>query len=237
MAKRAIWLWRAFLTIIQLDPQTFTRPLTSFAVTPSPAFAFIFDACLEGIGAILSDGGGTRRGVLQVYPLPFHLGTESKYQNFAEFCGILTSILILIAHGAHDLAVAITGDSEVALKWALSTRFRGADHSCTAALIYVLISVRFRVTVAHTTHIEGIKNVACDALSRNYQDVLTALNDPMLVNPNCFYQLHHFPHVIALLTMCDPFLPPIESTADFLVIWDSINHHLDLIVTHDLHPC
>ena len=244
MAIRAVWLWRAFLVIV-----TFTRTFISFDKSPEPDFEFTFDASLQGIGSLLyshtPQGERQQRGVLQIFPLPFDITddttrdsllTGSRNQNLMEFCGILMSVLIVIAHGAHDVTIRPTGDSMVALSWAKSTRIRGGDHTVTSALIFALACMRYRIHIFDAIHIKGVDNIIPDALSRGYQDILETHGDSFVNDRANYYDLQQFPSILALLDLCNPLTPPPTTDEEFLVLWVTINALLDSLPTTRPHP-
>ena len=241
MAIRAIWLWRAFLVLIAFDPSTFTRTLISFVRPPRPDFEFTFDASLSGLGSLIysrsPQGDLIQRGVIQVYPLPFNVTDNgSRNQNLMEFCAILVTVLTLIAHGGHDLTILPTGDSMVALCWAKSTRVKGGDHTVTSALIFAIACMRFRISILDTVHIPGDINIIPDALSRNYEDVLSASTDPFIRDRSNYYDFAQFPGILQLLELCNPLTPLPVSDDDFIDLWSRIVSLLDSLPTSHSHP-
>ena len=155
-----------------------------------------------------------------------------------EFCGILVTILTIVAHGGRDVTIRPTGDSMVALAWARAARVKGGDHTVTTALIFALVCMRFRIHIFETLHIPGEHNIIPDALSRGYTDVINASGDSFVINRRRnYYDFAALPSISSLLALCNPLLPPPVTDDDFIHLWSTINTLLDSLPSSRAHPC
>jgi hypothetical protein len=102
-----------------------------------------------------------------------------------------------------------------------------ARTSMKAALVYILASMLFNITVVETVHIPGTENVICDLLSRqkataesfgiDYK-ILTDLSDTSLLH--------------SLLMLVDPTQPQLLHTEeDFCTFWRQAHELLQLLAT------
>ncbi len=62
-------------------------------------------------------------------------GTDSGYQNTAEFIGAILSLIGLLQMGIRDVAIEVRGDSMAALTWTIKGRTKG-DLATNAAMVF-----------------------------------------------------------------------------------------------------
>ena len=168
-------MWRATLALVDLNEAQFSRPLDSFR-PQSVEFIIEFDASLNGIGLLWykkgSDNCEISLGAAVVDLTWLDLGTDSSYQNVAEYMGGLVGLIGLLKLGVSNVAVEFSGDSLTALSWAKKEKSKGTLVSNTA-IVFSLLCIRFGLNVQDTTHISGDQNWRCDTLSRLAQENLT----------------------------------------------------------------
>ena len=171
--RRTVRLWRAMLCSAALEEDSFARPLESFRMHRA-RFTLQFDASLSGIGIKVLQRdltGGPERtvggGAVSIEEYGF--GGESKFQNTAEFIGGLVALVATVKwcvrNGAPLESVVFRGDSVTALTWTATQRYRG-EAVGSAAVLFALITTRYRIQIRETEHVAGVDNEECDKLSR-----------------------------------------------------------------------
>jgi hypothetical protein len=162
-----IQLWTMFLTLMNLHPTQFTRSFESFS--PQPIRIFInVDACLTGIGILVygvCDSGSHSLIAVSGFNTPYMLDGDSSYQNSMEFIAIVCAILLCVRSGISRVGVSLQGDSETALSWASSERFR-STRVLGASCLFVNLLMGSGIDIVEKEHIEGISNNTSDDLSR-----------------------------------------------------------------------
>lgn len=94
-----------------------------------------------------------------------NFGTDSSFQNTAEYIGAIIGILCLLKLGVSNEDIELRGDSLSALTWAKTERPRGRVVT-NAAMVFTLLCVSHGIEVKEATHIGGHANYRCDQLSR-----------------------------------------------------------------------
>jgi hypothetical protein len=92
-------------------------------------------------------------------------GWDSSFQNCSEYITIVIGVVGAIAMGWDTSAIEIVGDSETALRWAESGRFR-SDNVINAATVLSLICVGKDVHFTDSRHIAKEQNWHADMFSR-----------------------------------------------------------------------
>ena len=171
--KRAIQLWRCIITFMELrrDDKRFFRTFASFRPQPHSRFQIEFDASLEGAGVIISKFDGfswiIQRVIRIRYPYDLTSFTfKSSIQNTCEFIAATIGVVAAIKLGAHDGSIRLIGDSETALRWAETWKFRSGP-SNSAAVLYVALGLKYNIRLDDTMFVPGVDNVVCDKLSRD----------------------------------------------------------------------
>lgn len=135
-----------------------------------------FDASLSGVGLLWykrdENNHEVSLGAAAVDLTWLNLGTDSSYQNVAEYIGGLVGFIGLVRLGINNVAVEFRGDSLTALSWAKKEKSKGVLVSNTA-IVFSLLFIRFGLNVQGTTHISGEQNWRCDILSRLTTEKLT----------------------------------------------------------------
>jgi hypothetical protein len=120
--------------------------MASFRPRP-PDYIVETDASLCGVGIILykkSDSLDTCVGGSAVSIKDFSLGTDSGFQNTAEYIGTTLGILALVKIGVRDVDVLIRGDSTTALAWVTEGRIKDPE-AINAAVVVTALCIRFGI--------------------------------------------------------------------------------------------
>jgi hypothetical protein len=218
-ARIAVWMWRAMLCLLHLNEATFGRTLDSFR--PRPAEVMVeFDASLSGFGLVISDMREGRLLGCGSALFPFHLGEQSRWQNSAEFIAIVIAIISLVQLGYSNVGIKVRGDNVSSMKWGKEEHFTSV--LCfSAALVFILLSVAFNISIVETEHVPGEENVICDAMSRGYRpEDLGVSRDETLNLESKAVKLG--------LALCDP-TKEIESQDAFMDLWHSTQDLIGLL--------
>lgn len=229
-AKVAIQCWRALLCVIPYDEVQFTRSLASFRARPGETVAE-FDASLSGVGVLWFSTDGAAevvRGVCALSLLSLGFGTDSSFQNLAEFIGAVVSVVGFVIMGGKGKNLTLRGDSITALTWAFTERTRGPTAN-NAAIVWTLLCIAADVHIADTTHLAGKLNVTCDLLSRR-----SAVDAPVSqqeatdlgLSGAAILDLGNDPAVKALISLCDP-KRILETDAQFGAFWAEARRCVD----------
>ena len=92
-------------------------------------------------------------------------GSDSSFQNSAEYIGCILGMVGLVLLGVRDADIEIRGDSVAALTWAETERPRG-QLVTNASIVFTLLCIRFNLDAKKGVHISGDDNWRCDRLSR-----------------------------------------------------------------------
>ena len=169
-AKIAVWFFRAMFIATNVCGTQFCRPLWSMRNLYTWLYVAEFDSCLTGIGCIwyvlTPDGKEIAVGAASwdISAMGFK---ESNYQNTCEFMGAIMCLVGLIRYGMASKPFLLRGDSKSALSWAVKRRYRG-DLTVPAGFLFNYIWVTWQVLLSKCEHLPGVKNSACDDLSRPY---------------------------------------------------------------------
>ena len=162
-----IQLWTMFLSLMSLNPIHFTRSFESFS--PQSVKIFInVDASLTGIGILIygvCDSGSLSLLAVSGFNTPYLLNGDSSYQNSMEFIAVVCAILLCVRIGISRVGVSLQGDSETALSWAASERFR-STRVLGASCLFVNLLIGSGMDIVESHHIEGLLNTTSDKLSR-----------------------------------------------------------------------
>ena len=229
-AQRSIQMWRATLALVELNEAQFSRPLDSFR-PQSVEFIIEFDASLNGIGILWYRKGSDNReislGAAAVDLTWLDLGTDSSYQNVAEYMGGLVGLIGLLKLGVSNVAVEFRGDSLTALSWAKKEKSKGTLVS-NAAIVFSLLCLRFGLNVQDTTHISGDQNWRCDTLSRLAQEKLTISEALEKIDrtKTRIIDMNSSEFTSVLLRSCNPKMM-LEKDEEFLFFWNEIQRALN----------
>lgn len=166
-AKCAIRCWRAMLFLVGYDEAKFTRSLDSFDSRPTQ-YIVEFDASLTGAGVIIYKRVHAMEVCLAATAMDLRglgFGSDSSFQNTAEYVGAIVGILGLLRLGVSNEDIELRGDSISALTWAKTERPRGKVVT-NAAMVFTILCVTHGIEAKEATHISGDANYRCDQLSR-----------------------------------------------------------------------
>ena len=228
-AQRAIRGWRAMLYLVSFDEQRYTRRMNSFQ-PESWEYIVEFDASLTGAGVLwykrLDDGTEVSMGGSAVDLRGLGFGSDSSFQNTAEYIGCIIGMAGLALLGVRDADIEVRGDSVAALTWAETERPRG--HLVTnASMVFTLLSICFGLDVKRGVHISGDENWRCDRLSRicehggSIPDVL----DDIGMSQTSIVNLQENTQVQILLAGCHP-TKSLEGEEVFLDFWGKVRDAL-----------
>ena len=202
-------LYEALLALTVVKEECFTRSLQSF-VHRKPTLTIRFDGSLSGVGVTWfsrsSDGHETVLGGVAVSLRCLGFGTDTSYQNSAEFIGVVIGIVGALEHGWDTSAIHLRGDSETALKWAEEGRFR-SDRVLNAATLISIIGSVYEVHIVGTERIKSEQNWLCDGQSRwNGRERWRSLMHRVGRNNGHFREMKELEvgHLDTILDICDP---------------------------------
>ena len=199
-AKNEVWMWRAFIIILQAPGYTLYRAIESFRPN-NPTFELHYDASLEqiAVGLYTRPGSSQELRAFTAPLLPFAVKSDSPKQNMCEFLAVLLGLILAASLGIRDASYVLYGDSVSSLAWASSGR-AASTLAARANLALATLSVQLNVDVAGTVHVPGHLNVVYDGLSRGKSAEEVGL-PPAL---QCFFPPLH--PAAAIIALCDPAL-------------------------------
>jgi len=212
-----IWIWRAFLMLVAIHPEEYSRPLLSFRVVPT-TFYVEFDASLEGLGIVISTMINQRRTIYRAVSIdtPYQLKGDSSHQNTMEFMAIVFALCLLRSLGHCNVGVEYMGDSMSALSWAKYERFKRGNSVPTALLFMRVASTSF-IKVNHVTHIAGVNNTVCDKLSRHQLP-----SELGFLIEHTIYQ-EQIVWIDKFFDICNPLGSPLSSHDSFVTLWAQLS--------------
>lgn len=222
--KIAILLWRAMLVLVAFDECKFTRTLGSFE-NVVPQIYIQSDASLFGVGVLIFRGadrscllGGCAASISD-----FGFGTDSGFQNTAEFIGAVLGVLLAIqlghANSIKQWGVGLIGDSTTALSWLQEERYKSGPVS-NAAIVFTLLAFEYSFAVTDTIWISGSENWKADELSRvdRLGRPLSRVIQDMGYEENLICRAESFPSLRSLLSLMNP-AHKVTSEARFNEYW------------------
>ena len=201
-----IAMWKAFLPLMAVAPESYARPLESFRPAKAPSVNFGTDGSLGGVGLGLT-ALPSRRVLAHagVFPLPCLRTTDSSFQNTFELMAIILALLIAIAMGLHNFSYSATGDSKVTLSWLRKDRVSSLMGR-RAAIAFALLSATAGATCTMQFFLLSEDNSLWDAKSRGEETEETrALPENARVNCPPGSPAHR------LLSLLDPQLPDMNT--------------------------
>ena len=166
-AKIAVRAWRAMLFLLRYDEERWSRTLESFS-DKTPVYIVEFDASLKGAGVLWYQrvaGAEVCLGGSAVSLECLDFGDDSSFQNLSEYIGGIIGLIGLVKMGVRKASIEMRGDSVSALTWAQTERYRG-ERVTNASMVFTALCVNYQLDVQVATHISGVENHRCDALSR-----------------------------------------------------------------------
>jgi len=175
-----IRLFRALFLLGQCQEVAFARPLWSFTRVAYTILA-VFDASLSGIGIIWYrvglDGSQSPIGCFTGDIRSLGFGTDSSFQNTAEFIAAALCVRGVEAMGLQGERLALQGDSMSALSWAKKDRVKSAIASA-AGVFYVYQNISLGIVITDILPIPHEENWRADHLSRDGTREELAVEDP-----------------------------------------------------------
>jgi len=172
--------WRAFLCLQELEPEKYRRSMLDFTER-EPEFIIQYDASLEGFGILISrlrEGGSRELIMVSGFMVDgrfarekmFDLRGDSGFQNSMEFLAIVVALALMRQEGIRDSRVQVLGDNISSLSWATCERFcTGPSENAVTAFTILGRESRIFLEEDDKEHIEGVKNVECDDMSRGIE--------------------------------------------------------------------
>ena len=223
-AKIAIRMWRAMLCLVRFDETRFSRSIESFSDTP-PVYVIEFDASLTGAGILWIKRHAGAEVVLggSAVDLRFlGFNEDSSFQNLCEYLAALLGLIGMVVLGIRGVEVEARGDNVSALSWIQKERARG-DNVTNAWSVFTMLCLGNDLSVKVGTHIAGVNNIRCDALSRlseSKRSIEETLGDVGLGGTKVV-DLQGRRSVMQLLRCCDPTVQ-FNDEDSFLDFWNNI---------------
>jgi hypothetical protein len=198
-----------------------------------PDYVVETDASLGGVGVIIYRREGsldTCVGGSAVSIKDFGFGTNSGYQNTAEYIGTVLGILALVKMGVRDVDVLIRGDSTTALTWVTEGRIKG-KHAVNAAVVVTALCIRFGIRPRYSSFLAGLKNHKADLLSR-IEEKGISVEQAMIQNGHGevpIINLRDNPSTNILVQMCNPKVK-LEEEEEFTKLWQTVREAMESIM-------
>jgi hypothetical protein len=211
-----IWVWRAILCLLAINPILYSRDLESFRSTQSTV-KIEYDASLTGLGIILliNDGDNWVTWKVTSIDLPFLLSC-SGYQNTVEFIAIIMGVAMLYMLGISNTGLIVAGDNTTSLAWIGNDNFSNG-YSARAAIVYCQLLIKSKLRINETIHIPGEFNFICDQLSRGVRPEDLGYDDSHIV------VFTDYPFLTNCLMLCSPLEPVYENLDIFTTFWNKVN--------------
>ena len=119
------------------------------------------------------------------------------------------------------------GDSVSALTWVSTERYRSSNVS-NASMVFTMLSITQELVVKESTHISGIDNGKCDALSRLWESgkSVNEVVKNISLEGSRDVDLQGCKYVKRLLASCDPSIL-FNTESDFIRFWGAIRDALE----------
>ena len=215
-ARRVIRLFKSLFMLMAIRGETFSRPFASFIRRPH-TWVCEYDASLSGVGIIwfriLPDGTELAVAYTSVDIRFLGFGTDSSFQNTAEYIGGLLCAYGMTVMGVGSEPTLHRGDSISALTWTQKGTAR-SDVAIKAALMWA-VSVMTQLTdVTGIHHFSHDENSNADILSRNgsWEEVVRNDKSGRRSLPRELPRLDL--QCTDLLMLCDP-REPIDTDEEF----------------------
>jgi hypothetical protein len=228
-AAWAIRMWRAVFYLLVVDEKHYGRPMASFRSRP-PDYIVETDASLSGVGVILyrnNDSLDTCVGGSAVSIKDFGFGTDSGFQNTAEYIGTVLGVLALVKIGVRDVDVLIRGDSTTALVWATQGKVKGPA-AINAAVVVTALCIRFGIRPRYSVFLSGLENHKADLLSR-VEEKGISVEQAMNQNGHGgspIINLRENATTNTLVQMCDPRVK-VDKEEEFALLWQTVREAME----------
>ena len=204
-ACRSIRVVRVLILMTSLEPLLFCRSIASFRHELAKLI-MAFDASLEGIGIVWFyrdiHGHESPMGGFTASLLGLDFGTDSSFQNTAEFIAGVIGMIGLILMDKCGHSVGIRGDSVSALSWLDKQHYKGSLTG-NASIVFTLLQVQSKIAVVSSEAISSEANWQTDKLSRG-----TSVAEMAILYPSELGSLTEFEFptgmIDRVLSDCDP---------------------------------
>lgn len=216
--KTAVRLYGALVALILLREQEFSRPMVGFGRMPWRVL-LEFDGSLSGSGVIwYRMEQHTVNGQLQTHEVPLGgcavdlralgFGSDTQYQNSAEFISVVVGQVGIKVMDWDAQAVKLRGDSETALMWASGHKYKSTN-VMNAAMVYACLCADTGFHVVETQRLKSEVNWRADRLSRRwdkYKGVSwSRMTEILGSRDQRLYGLREVSVVmVEILSLCDP---------------------------------
>ena len=135
---------------------------------------------------------------------PLNFGTDSSFQNTAEYNASLFCALGMIQLGVASEPTLHRGDSKMALSWVEKGTAK-SDASMNAGLAWAVCVMNTGIDVVRTSHLSTVENARADSLSRGGSWIETLRLDTLLFGGHLRSNTKrlHF-DTDAIFRLCDP---------------------------------
>ena len=237
-ARMEVRLWRASMFLLSIDSLTYARPMASFKPRPV-SVRLTTDGSLSQVGGYItaiSAAGDVCLGCFAVNISTFGFGTDSSFQNTAEYIGMVLGVMACAKLGFRNIDIAIQGDSTTSLSWIKAQRVSGKA-AINAAVALVTLCIHFGIEVNETLFLSGVDNFRADRLSRLVEKDLT-LKQAMALNGQegaAILDLRRDPAANKIINMCNPKFDCGDET-EFKSVWKVIRESVAIKECAQINP-
>jgi hypothetical protein len=227
------------LYLVSFNEQRYTRRLWSF-LPEELRYVVEFDASLSGAGILwyerMADGAEVVMGGSAIDLRGLGFGSDSSFQNTAEYIGCILGMVGLAIQGIRDVDIEVRGDSVAALTWAETERPRG-ELVTNASMVFTLLGISFDLDVKKGVHIPGVENWRCDNLSRLTEsgESVSEVLEKMSLGSIRVVDLQGNQQAQKLLESCDP-RRCLDGEETFLEFWGGMRGALREIEKEATNP-
>lgn len=204
-AKTDVVAWRAFLSLLHLEPARYARSLSTFR-RRRPSVLIGYDASLFGFGvgvsALNHDGSQYELLGYTRLVIPYAVTNDSSFQNNNEYLAVLLGLALIKQEALvpRGFAYNLVGDNVTSLSWCAKER-AASSIARRANIGFSLVTVEMEAYIAETRHIAGKYNIVYDGLSRGKEGVEVGLP------PHLYVELTQESMAWQYIALCDPAIP------------------------------
>ena len=161
-------LFRAIFILSVARHEALSRPLMSFR-SMIPQLIIEFDASLFGGGVLYYQCCESREVFLGSVSFPLEklcFGSDSAFQNSAEFITAVIGLIVAMKFSPVGTCVMFRGDSETALTWLETGKFRSLLIT-KVATVFVYICLLHGFQICESQFLPAQENFKADYLSRH----------------------------------------------------------------------
>jgi hypothetical protein len=199
-------LFRAIFILSVARHEVLSRPLKSFQ-SVSPQLIVEFDASLFGGGILYYQCCESREVLLGSVSFSLDIlcfGTDSTFQNSAEFITAIIGLIVAMKFSPIGTHVMFRGDSETALSWLETGKFRSLLIT-KVATVFIYSCLLHGFQICESQFLPAQENFKADYLSRHGGENA----GEQVVNVDSF------------LSLLDPSVPMVGDD-QYILFWNSI---------------